>query len=45
MGMLYAFMATLISPVLSDMFGFTVGKTAMFFIGVSLANLGTSFIQ
>ena len=44
-GMMNAVLSSLITPVLSDSFGFTVQYTSYFFIGVSCALLASSFIQ
>ena len=44
-GLLYSVLATLVTPVLSDQFGFSVDFTAHYFNGMGLALFGTSFIQ
>ena len=44
-GQLYAILTTLVTPVLSDQFGFTVEYTSHYLIGVAVAFLTASFIQ
>ena len=44
-GQIYALLFTLVAPVLSDQFGFTVEYTSHFYIGLSAAFFASSIIQ
>lgn len=44
-GAAYTVFTSLITPVLSDQFGFTVKYTSYFFLAVSATYLMTSFVQ
>ena len=43
-GMMYSVIYTLVTPILSDSFGFTVEYTSHFYLGVSLAFFASSLI-
>ena len=44
-GKLHGVLNSLVTPVLSDRFGFDVANTSYFLIGTAVAFLGSSFIQ
>ena len=44
-GMMYAIVFSLVAPVLSDTFGFTVEYTSHFYIGVACIYIASTFIQ
>ena len=44
-GQLYTILNTLVTPVLSDQFGFDVANTSHFLIGMAVAFIASSFIQ
>ena len=44
-GHLYSFLFTLVTPILSDQFGFSVEYTSHFLIGFSVAFCLSSFVQ
>ena len=44
-GQAFALLYTLVSPILSDQFGFTVDNTALFFAALAVGGLASPFVQ
>jgi hypothetical protein len=44
-GQAFALLYTLVSPILSDQFGFTVDNTALFFTALAVGGLASPFVQ
>ena len=44
-GSCFSVLYTLINPLLSDKFGFSVSNISHFFVAISLVNLSATFIQ